>query len=62
MPGASKPSRSGWAPCGHPAAFPTSMHMIGDPLIELADSAEEASVDTYAVVYQLGEANAEAVT
>jgi hypothetical protein len=30
------------------------MHMMGDPLIEVGDSREEASMDTYAVVYQLG--------
>jgi hypothetical protein len=37
-----------------PRSFPTSMHMMGDPLIEVGDSREEASMDTYAVVYQLG--------
>jgi SnoaL-like domain len=38
-----------------PRSFPASMHMISDPLIEIADTVEEASVDTYAVVYQLGD-------
>ncbi len=39
-----------------PRSFPVSMHMIGDPLIEVADSGEEADADAYAVVYQLGDA------
>lgn len=38
-----------------PRAFPTSMHMIGDPLITLAEGAEAATLDTYAVVHQLSE-------
>jgi len=38
-----------------PRAFPTSMHVLGDPLIALDGSATEATLDTYAVVYQLSE-------
>jgi hypothetical protein len=38
-----------------PRAFPTSMHMIGDPLIDLAEGADRATVDSYAVVYQLSD-------
>ncbi len=37
-----------------PRTFPTSMHMIGEPLITLEEGSPEARVDTYAVVYQLG--------
>ena len=36
-----------------PRTFPTSMHVLGDPLIEL-DGEREGLLDTYAVVYQLG--------
>lgn len=38
-----------------PRTFPTSMHMLGDPLIHLSDGAAEATLDTYAVVYQLSD-------
>jgi hypothetical protein len=38
-----------------PRTFPTSMHFIGEPVIELAEGAAEASTDTYAVVYQVGD-------
>jgi hypothetical protein len=38
-----------------PRAFPQSMHVIGDPLIELAEDGEEAHLDTYAVVHQLSD-------
>ena len=38
-----------------PRAFPTSMHLIGDPLIVLGDEADRATVDSYAVVYQLSD-------
>ena len=38
-----------------PRAFPISMHVLGDPLIALDESATEATLDTYAVVYQLSE-------
>ncbi|HEX3567673.1 MAG TPA: nuclear transport factor 2 family protein [Acidimicrobiales bacterium] len=37
-----------------PRTFPTSMHMIGEPLITMEEGSTEATVDTYAVVYQLG--------
>jgi ketosteroid isomerase-like protein len=40
-----------------PRAFPTSMHVLADPLIEL-DADTEGLVDTYAVVYQLGDRDA----
>ena len=40
-----------------PRTFPTSMHVLGDPLIEL-DSEREGLLDTYAVVYQLGDKQA----
>jgi SnoaL-like domain len=36
-----------------PPTFPVSMHFIGDPLIEV--HGDEARLDTYAVVYQLGD-------
>lgn len=36
-----------------PRAFPTSMHMIGEPLIDLDATGTAATVDSYAVVYQL---------
>jgi SnoaL-like domain len=36
-----------------PPTFPASMHFIGDPLIEV--QGDEARLDTYAVVYQLGD-------
>ncbi|MGO9874784.1 MAG: nuclear transport factor 2 family protein [Acidimicrobiia bacterium] len=39
-----------------PRTFPTSMHVLGDPLIDVADDAETANLDTYGVVYQLGDA------
>lgn len=35
-----------------PRTFPTSMHVLGDPLIEL--DGDTARLDTYAVVHQLG--------
>jgi hypothetical protein len=41
-----------------PRAFPTSMHVLGDPLITMADGGGAAEVDTYAVVYQLGDRDA----
>ena len=37
-----------------PPAFEQSMHVLGDPLIELEVGADEATLDTYAVVYQIG--------
>jgi hypothetical protein len=39
-----------------PRAFPSSMHLVGDPLIGLEDGADAGTLDTYAVVYQLGDA------
>jgi hypothetical protein len=38
-----------------PRAFPTSMHVLGDPLITMDGSGTAAVLDTYAVVYQLGD-------
>jgi hypothetical protein len=38
-----------------PRPFPSSMHMIGDPLIDLDDGSDQATMDTYAVVYQLSD-------
>ncbi len=36
-----------------PAVFAGSMHVLGDPLVAFTAGADEASTDTYAVVYQL---------
>ncbi len=38
-----------------PRTFPTSMHLISDPLIVLGEGSDHATVDTYAVVYQLSD-------
>ena len=38
-----------------PRAFPTSMHVLGDPLITVDAGGTGAVLDTYAVVYQLGD-------
>jgi hypothetical protein len=39
-----------------PRTFPTSMHVLGDPLITMEDpDGVIARVDTYAVVYQLAD-------
>jgi ketosteroid isomerase-like protein len=38
-----------------PRAFPTSMHVLGAPLVSLSDDGATAALDTYAVVYQLGD-------
>ena len=38
---------------GGTPAFPASMHFIGDPLVEV--TGDEARLDTYAVVHQLGD-------
>jgi SnoaL-like domain len=38
-----------------PRAFPTSMHLMGDPLIVLDEDAQHATVDSYAVVFQLSD-------
>jgi hypothetical protein len=39
------------------AAFATSMHVLGAPLVDLEPGADIAHMDTYAVVYQLGRAD-----
>ncbi len=36
-----------------PSAYTASMHVLADPLIELAG--DDAHLDTYAVVYQIGD-------
>ncbi len=41
-----------------PAVFSGSMHVLGDPLVTFSADDDEASTDTYAVVYQLREAGA----
>lgn len=41
-----------------PRTFPNSMHVLGTPLIELTDGGDVATLDTYAVVYQLGDREA----
>ena len=41
-----------------PKPFPVSMHVLGEPLIEHDDEDNEARLDTYAVVYQLGDREA----
>lgn len=38
--------------------FPSSMHVLGDPLIDYRPGSDEATADTYAVVYQLGDQSA----
>ncbi len=35
-----------------PPMFVSGMHVLGDPLIDLEPGADEARMDTYAVVYQ----------
>jgi SnoaL-like domain len=41
-----------------PRTFPTSMHVLGDPLIAVDEQAGTGRLDTYGVVYQLGDAAA----
>ncbi len=41
-----------------PRMFEISMHVLGEPLIDLQPGAEEARMDTYAVVHQLRPAGA----
>ena len=41
-----------------PRAFPTSMHVLGAPLVSLGGDGSTAALDTYAVVYQLGDSAA----
>jgi hypothetical protein len=38
---------------GQPRPYPVSMHQIGDPLIHL--EGDSATLDAYAVVYQIGD-------
>jgi hypothetical protein len=38
-----------------PRTFPSSMHLMGDPLIVIDEGADNAVLDTYAVVYQLSD-------
>lgn len=42
-----------------PRVYPTSMHLIGDPLIRLGPGPDEATLDTYAVVFQLSDPSSE---
>ena len=37
-----------------PKAYEQSMHVLGDPLISLVPGADTATLDTYAVVHQIG--------
>lgn len=37
-----------------PRAYAQSMHVLADPLISLAPGADTATLDTYAVVHQIG--------
>lgn len=43
--------------CNGPRAFEVSMHVFTDPLIDLGSDADEATVDTYATVFQIGPVN-----
>lgn len=36
-----------------PRAYPVSMHVLGEPLVRI--EADQAELDTYAVVYQIGD-------
>jgi len=38
-----------------PRTFPTSLHMIGEPLIAYEEGSDSATMDAYAVVYQIGD-------
>jgi len=38
-----------------PRSFPTSMHVIGEPLVDLVEGSGAATLDTYAIVHQLGD-------
>ena len=40
-----------------PNPFTGSMHFMADPIIDHSPGADEANIDTYAVVYQLRDAN-----
>ena len=48
-------STSGWNTCVRRACFPQSMHVLGDPLIDVDEESRSAHLDTYAVVYQLND-------
>jgi uncharacterized protein (TIGR02246 family) len=37
-----------------PRTFPVSMHLFGNPLVQVADGGARATLDTYAVVHQIG--------
>jgi uncharacterized protein (TIGR02246 family) len=37
-----------------PPAYTQSMHVLGDPLVALEVGADTATLDTYALVYQIG--------
>jgi len=37
-----------------PKAYERSMHVLGDPLLSLVPGADTATLDTYAVVHQIG--------
>jgi ketosteroid isomerase-like protein len=41
-----------------PRTFPSSMHVLAEPLLSHQEGSETATADTYAVVYQLGDAGA----
>lgn len=41
-----------------PRTHPVSMHLLADPLIEVEDGGHSATVDTYAVVFQIGDREA----
>jgi hypothetical protein len=52
-------SREEWlADMQAPRSFPSSMHVLGDPLITMDAGGDRATADTYAVVYQLGDPGA----
>jgi hypothetical protein len=41
---------------GAPPSFPVSMHLLGEPLIDV--DGDRATLDTYAVVFQVGDRSA----
>jgi hypothetical protein len=43
------------ATMGTPRTFPVSMHALGDPLVDLVAGADHGRLDTYGVVYQIGD-------
>jgi hypothetical protein len=49
-------SKDEWlATMAAPRAFPKSMHVIAEPLIVMGEGSTSASLDSYAVVYQLSD-------